>query len=195
MRILMLGNSFTYFHDMPSTLAQLTGAEVVAHTRGGAYLAEQLNPETEIGARTMKALKEETWDYVVLQEQSNAAVTSKEAFMKSVSRLCELSRQAGATPVLYATWAYQKGSSRIQELGIPYDVMASQMSASYHEAGELNNALVADVGQKFYKLSLTENLYEEDGSHPNEVGSRIAAETIAEVIQKDQKRSDERRHR
>ena len=36
MRILMLGNSFTFYNDMPKTLAQLTGAEVVAHTRGGA---------------------------------------------------------------------------------------------------------------------------------------------------------------
>ena len=51
MRILMLGNSFTFYNDMPKTLAQLTGAEVVAHTRGGAWLAEQLNPETEMGRR------------------------------------------------------------------------------------------------------------------------------------------------
>ena len=43
MRILMLGNSFTYYHDMPKILAQMLDAEVVAHTRGGARLAEQLN--------------------------------------------------------------------------------------------------------------------------------------------------------
>ena len=42
MRILMLGNSFTSHNDMPDMLAELTGAEVTAHTRGGARLAEQL---------------------------------------------------------------------------------------------------------------------------------------------------------
>ena len=47
MRILMLGNSFTFANDMPAMLAELTGAEVVHHTRGGARLAEQLNPKTK----------------------------------------------------------------------------------------------------------------------------------------------------
>ena len=49
MRILMLGNSFTAANDLPQRLAQLTGAEVMAHTRGGARLAEQLNPRTKTG--------------------------------------------------------------------------------------------------------------------------------------------------
>lgn len=52
MRILMLGNSFTFTHDMPKLLAGLTGAEVVQHTRGGARLSEQLNPDTRMGALT-----------------------------------------------------------------------------------------------------------------------------------------------
>ena len=66
MRILMLGNSFTFYNDMPSLLAELTGAEVVSHTRGGARLAEHLNPETEMGEKTLPALENETWDYVIL---------------------------------------------------------------------------------------------------------------------------------
>ena len=69
MRILMLGNSFTYYNDMPSMLADLTGAEVTAHTRGGAHLTEQLNPETEMGAKTLAALENESWDYVAMPEQ------------------------------------------------------------------------------------------------------------------------------
>ena len=35
MRILMLGNSFTFTNNMPQMLAELTGAEVVHHTRAG----------------------------------------------------------------------------------------------------------------------------------------------------------------
>ena len=49
MRILMLGNSFTFTNHMPQMLAQLTGAEVVHHTRGGARLSEHLNPKTKLG--------------------------------------------------------------------------------------------------------------------------------------------------
>ena len=49
MRILMLGNSFTAANGLPQRMARLTGAEVIAHTRGGARLAEQLNPKTKTG--------------------------------------------------------------------------------------------------------------------------------------------------
>ena len=56
MRILMLGNSFTFTNNMPQMLAELTGAEVVHHTRGGARLSEQLNPNTRLGSRTQAAL-------------------------------------------------------------------------------------------------------------------------------------------
>ena len=49
MRILMLGNSLTSANDMPRTLAQLTGAEVIHHTRA-ARASEHLNPATRLGA-------------------------------------------------------------------------------------------------------------------------------------------------
>lgn len=49
MQILMLGNSFTFAQKMPQMLAELTGGEVVQHTRGGARLAEQLNPKPAWG--------------------------------------------------------------------------------------------------------------------------------------------------
>ena len=183
MRILMLGNSFTYFHDLPAQLAQLTGAEVVQHTRGGARLAEQLNPETEMGARTLAALREQKWDYVVLQEQSNAPITSQNSFFASVAQLATLIRAAGAAPVLYATWAYQRDGARLKEFGMDYEEMYRQMTDAYHEAARRSDCLVADVGVRFHELADTLALYEPaDASHPSETGTRVAAEVIAETI-------------
>ena len=63
MRILMLGNSFTTANHMPDMLDELTGVEIVQHTRGGARLAEQLNPKTKMGKRTQEALQNEKWDF------------------------------------------------------------------------------------------------------------------------------------
>lgn len=182
MRILMLGNSFTFVNEMPKILAELTGAEVVQHTRGGARLAEQLNPKTKMGSRTQKALETENWDYVILQEMSNGPVRSREKFLNSVSELCQQIRVNGAKPVLYATWAYQKGGKQMEEFPMGYDEMFRAMYEAYHEAAEQNEALIADVGQRFYELADTEELYMEDGCHPNERGSKMAAEMIAEVI-------------
>lgn len=182
MRILMLGNSFTSENDMPNRLAELTGAEVTHHTRGGARLAEQLNPETQMGGLTQAAFQNEPWDYVVLQEMSNGPITSRDKFFKNVALLCERIRENGAIPVLYATWAYKRDSKQLKSLGMPYEEMYQNMQEACQEAAGENAMLLANVGRKFYELEGTQELYAKDGSHPNETGSQIVAETIAEAI-------------
>lgn len=182
MRILMLGNSYIFTNDMPAMLAERTGAEVVHHTRGGARLAEQLNPKTAMGAKTLAALESERWDYVVLQEMSNAPVTSREKFLSNVAALCKKVRDAGAEPVLYATWAYRNGGKQLASFGMDYDAMYEQLTDAYQEAAKQNRALLAEVGKAFYEQSKTTDLYAADGSHPNEAGSRLAADVIAQTI-------------
>ncbi len=182
MRILMLGNSFTFANDMPRMLAEITGAEVVAHTRGGARLAEQLNEKTNMGKSTLEALANEKWDYVVLQEMSHGPISSRKSFLKNVGLLCEKIRENGAEPVLYATWAYKRGGKKLEAFGRDYDEMFRGMYEGYHEAAETNHALIADVGKRFYELADTQELYAEDGCHPNEAGSRLAAQVLADVM-------------
>ena len=183
MRILMMGNSFIFTNNMPQMLADLTGAEVVHHTRGGARLSEQLNPNTRLGSQTQAALQNEKWDYIVLQEMSHGPITAPKSFFSSVEELCRQIQANGAVPTLFATWAYQRGGTKLAAKGWDYDEMARKLSEAYHNAARDNNALIADVGNRFYELSHTKNLYAADGAHPNEAGSRLAAETIAAFIQ------------
>lgn len=183
----MLGNSYIYTNNMPQMVAERTGAEVVHHTRGGARLAEQLNPKTEMGEKTQKALSDEHWDYVVLQEMSNAPVKSRENFLQSATALCDQIHVAGAKPVLYLTWAYQKDSSQMKKSGLDYDEMYHGLQEAYREAALIGDALIVDVGTAFYQQSAYRNLYADDGSHPNEEGSRLAAEIIAAIIMEDRK--------
>ena len=189
MRILMLGNSFTSANHMPRMLSHLTGAEVVAHTRGGARLSEHLNPDTRMGTQTQAALRQELWDYVVLQEMSHGPISTPKRFFSSVERLCGQIRRNGATPLLYATWPYQKNGVKLRSKGWDYDDMARKLSQAYRRAAEENHALIADVGQRFCQLSNTQDLYADDGVHPNERGSQIAAATIAAVIQQHEERN------
>lgn len=100
MRILMLNNSFTFVNNMPQTLAELTGTEVIHHTRRGTRLSEQLNPGTKLGARTQAALRAEHWDYVVLQEMSRGPVTAPKSFFSSVAELCKQIQENGAAAIL-----------------------------------------------------------------------------------------------
>ena len=182
MRILMLGNSFIFTNNMPQMLANLTGAEVVHHTRGGTRLSEQLNPSTKLGSQTQAALRNKKWDYVVLQEMSHGPITAPKSFFSSVEQLCRQIRANGAVPILFATWAYQRGGAKLTDKGWDYDEMVQKLSEAYHRAAQENDALIADVGRRFYELSDAQNLYAADGVHPSELGSRIAAETIAAVI-------------
>ena len=188
MRILMLGNSFTFTNNMPKMLADLTGAEMVHHTRGGARLSEQLNPSTKLGSQTQAALQKEKWDYVVLQEMSHGPITAPKSFFSSVERLCGQIRANGAVPILFATWAYQRGEAKLAAKGWDYDEMAQKLSDAYHRAARENNALIADVGRRFYEWFDPQALYAADGVHPSELGSHIAAETIAAVIRQREER-------
>lgn len=186
MRILFLGNSFTFFHDLPSVVSNMLSCEVQSHTRGGARLAEQLNPETEMGAKTLRALREEQWNYVVLQEQSFAPIGTQEAFLKSVKALCALIRENGAVPVLYATWAYREGTEKLASTSLTYEEMDRGLYNSYHKAADATGALIADVGTLFTKLRTIVNLYMPDHYHPSEAGTVLAAGEIARVIRENE---------
>lgn len=192
MRILMLGNSFTFYHDMPKLLSILLREEVVSHTRGGAYLSEQLNLDTEMGAKTQRVLAEEKWDYVVLQEQSIAPALHKEAFLRSVEALCRQIHANGARPVLYATWAYRESSERYVQNGLSYDEMNQKLYEAYHEAAEKNDALIADVGKLFSSARECVDVYDADNHHPSAAGSVLAAHAIAKVISEDSRHSKQK---
>lgn len=184
MRILMMGNSFTYYHDMPKMLERILGEEVVASTQGGAWLRDHLDPASELNAAFLK-LKEEKWDYIVLQEQSKAPIFAPKTFQRSVRGLCELARSLGAKPLLYATWAYREGSEKLAETRMTYAEMDRALYESYHQAAQENGALIADVGKAFTALRDLANLYEDDDYHPSEAGSILAAQCIARVIEAD----------
>ncbi len=138
----MLGNSYTFTNNMPQMLAELTGAEVIHHTRGGARLAEQINPNTKMGEKTLKALEEEHWDYVVLQEMSNAPVTTRDKFLSTVKTICDKVHAIDAIPVLYLTWTYQKDGKQLAKSGLDYDEMYQGLQSAFHEAAALGNALI-----------------------------------------------------
>ena len=181
MRILMLGNSFTFVNDMPAMLAGLTGAEVVHHTRGGARLAEQLNPKTKMGAKTLEALEKERWDYVVLQEHAHP-FGPEEEFLNSATALNKMIREAGSTPVIYECWA-KKDEPELQD----------HMNQVHRHVAEEIGALIAPVGENWwtYKKSWPNlEMYDADGAHASCAGSDFAAKLIWETILDDLHRKE-----
>ena len=46
----------------------------------------------------------------MLQEKSHDPITTPKSFFSSVEQLC---RQNGAVPILFASWAYQRGGAKL----------------------------------------------------------------------------------
>ena len=187
MRILFLGNSFTFFHDLPQMVAEILHAEVKGNLCGGTYLHQHIDPSDELCTTTRKLLTAEKWDYVVLQDQSQGPITHPEEFARAVAALSEMIRAVGGIPVLYETWAYEEGSDTLASTGMTFFEMQQRLSAGYRMAAEANHALLAPVGQVFAASRKTVQLYDVgDHYHPSQAGSQLAAETIAATIQMDQ---------
>lgn len=179
LRVLFIGNSYTFANDLPATLAALARAgghklETGMLANGGWTLAQHA-----ASPATLEQLAAQRWDYVVLQEQSQApaAERSRAASMYPAARaLVEKIRQARATPLLFQTWAHRTGWP---EQGMPtYASMQVQIGAGYREiAGELKVRVVpaGDAWAASLARDPAAELWQADGSHPSEQGTYLAA--------------------
>ena len=195
-KILFIGNSYTYFNDMPvaifAPLAQEQGTPfaVTAVTRGGYYLSQFADPENEEGKRLRETVAGEKYDCVVLQDQSCHPIVNEERFLKSVGDLRALLDAQTERFVLYATWGRREGCPMLEELSLTSEEMTDRLAAAYDRAAGLHGMTVAHVGRAFasHRAAHPEDeLYNPDLSHPSALGSRIAAETILGAVKKDAK--------
>lgn len=190
-KILFVGNSYTYYNDMPQQIfapkaaAAGLSAEVTAVTKGGWTLSKFADPEDEEGKRLRAVVAGQHYDYVVLQEQSCRPVVNSEKFFEGVAGVKELLSKQADRFFLYATWGRKPGNEKLQELGLTNEEMTEQLAAAYEEAGKRFDMPVAHAGKAFadYRAKNPDvELYNPDGSHPSEKGSEIAAETILATI-------------
>jgi hypothetical protein len=191
LRVLIVGNSYTYFNNLGDMLtgiaASLPGPriETTMHVEGGMTLQWHW-----AAGKAQKAIDQKAWDYVILQEQSalggasiNLATDDPAAggrgesqlspptiFHESVRKFVPYIRAHGSTPVLLMTWARR---SRPEE-------QAALTGATESIARELK-VDIAPVGaawQETRKRWPEIELYVADGSHPSEAGTYLAASVL-----------------
>jgi len=177
-RILFLGNSYTYVNDLPSTFARPAGSagrpvEVSSVANGGETLAEHA-----AASDSLDAIASRRWTYVVLQEQSETPATwpGRTSMYPAVRTLAGGIESAGATPMLFMTWAHRDGLPTAGQAD--YGAMQLQISNAYLAIARELNVPVAPVG---YAWSLVRadhpeiGLWADDGSHPSGAGTYLAA--------------------
>ena len=134
LRILFIGNSHTYFNDMPAMVAEKArkagfDCEVTMIAHGGWYL-EQHVQEPDVRFNILYG----HYDYVVLQEFSHP-FGPEEKFFGAVRTLNQWIQEAKSKPVIYMTWA-RKEEKEVQP----------RMTAANKQIAEEIGALLAPVG-------------------------------------------------
>ena len=192
-KILFIGNSYTYYNDMPDIvqlIATKAGYNVtVEHvTKGGWTLEKQADPADEVGAKVAEKLDPKNYgkyDYVILQEQSHRPITNTPSFYDATRNLVGRIRAVGATPVLYATWGRKTGSGTLATYNLTNETMTYKLNAAYRAIGEELGVTVSHVGLAFYDVYTNKpgiDLYNKDLSHSSYEGSFLAAATLFATV-------------
>ncbi len=165
-RILLIGNSYTYFNDgigrSLEGLAPDAFVETVA--KPGYSLEDHWND-----AEAVSKIQSASWDYVVLQEQSQRPVLSPANFYQYAKVLDQTVRVAGARTVLMMTW--ERPDS------VAAGVTSTNLASAYNQVAQELGADVAPVGLAFARSRIERPdilLYSEDG-HPTPQGTYLAA--------------------
>jgi hypothetical protein len=188
MKILFIGNSYTFFNDMPTIfegLAKENGEEatVFSVTKGGRKLYQNLTEGDEWGEKIKSLCREHDFDVLILQEQSYLPVVDKEKFIEGAAGVKAL---VGAKrTVLYSTWGRKEGCPLLDELKISSDEMTEALATAYEECAKTLGAEISYVGRTFAKIRKTDEtieLYSSDLSHPSYKGSVTAALCLYKTV-------------
>lgn len=166
-RVLFIGNSYTYFNNLPEMLSKLAASaglsletEMVA--RGGATLQQHWEE-----GLALKALKQGRWDYVVLQEQSMLPVSDPATMHKYAKMFDAEIKQIGAKTVFYLTWARQNRPETQAALTEAYTKIAKELGAMIAAAGPAWQTAIKENPELVLHLP--------DQSHPNSSGTYLTA--------------------
>lgn len=186
-RILFIGNSYVASNDLPGVLDSLcaSGGKTIqtGSVAPGGFTFQQHSTNTA----TLNTLNSQTWDYVILQEQSqrpsfSPAQVSTEVFpyaalLDSMVRASD----SCAKTVFYMTWGRKFGDAGNCPVYPPictYAGMQQRLRDSYLQMAQTHQAILAPAGSAWHEAMLQDStieLYISDQSHPNFAGTYLTA--------------------
>jgi hypothetical protein len=180
LRVLFVGNSFTYYNEMPAMVHELA-----AHDDGArpVYSVEYTAPSWSLHEASdteglEELIDEVPWDVVVLQDVSYHLANPREWWgRETLPYAAALRREVasnGSETMFFMTWGYEHGVSSDDS----YDSMQARLAHGYEAlAGDLSSE-VAPVGLAWAAAHAGRpglDLWKRDGRHPNRAGSYLAA--------------------
>jgi hypothetical protein len=167
-RVLFIGNSYTYVNDLPKMLAALARAGnqrpvVYERETPGGYTLEKHWKD----GKAVKKIAAAKWDYVVLQEQSLRPLVERQRMFEYAAKLGGAINKQQARTLLFQTWARQDAPQKQADL-----------SKAYLDLGKELKGRVAPVGMAWERALKADPklvLHSADKSHPGKAGTYLAA--------------------
>ena len=188
--ILFIGNSYTYFNNMPDILSNIATSfgnhvQHASQTPGGMTFSGHAG-----NTATYTAMNSADWDYVVLQAQSQEpSFPYGQVNNQTLPYAMQLADSAQAIStcsqaLFFMTWGRQNGDPQWDSINT-FDKMNERLRLAYLRFADSSNASVSPVGVawKYVRDNHPEmNLYSGDGSHPSYAGSYLAACTFYAAV-------------
>lgn len=188
-KILLIGNSYTKYNDFDDILSGICNsagqkANITTVTQNGAALYMYANKKTRLGRRVHQLLKNQKWDYVVLQDRHFLPLTAPGKTRRAILKLKPYIEASGAKLALFMTWVPAPGHPDYKE----YDDLISsrkdylaKVAASCEHIAKAADAIVIPTGISFYNTQKQKTgirLLDKDKTHPSYAGSYLSACTM-----------------
>jgi hypothetical protein len=173
LRVLYLGNSLTFWNDLPAVVQAMAASggvqlRYLTSTVPNANLEDQWN-----GGRARSILAKSKWDFVVMQQGPSSLPESQVDLKKWAPIWADEIRKHGAKPALFMVWP-TKGQRNGFKL----------VSQSYRNAATAAQALIFPAGEAWEEALRVDPrlvLYS-DTLHPSPAGTYLAALVITQGL-------------
>ena len=174
-RVLFIGNSLTYFNDLPGTVAQLASSMsetivVASVARPNLALIDHLNGESD----AVEVIQKGEWDYVVLQQGPSSLDLSRDTLILATRLLDPYIRAAGGRSALLMVWPESSRFEFFDDVRVSYQLAAQEVDGLFLPAGE--------AWLRAWAVDSQLQLYGPDGYHPSALGTYLAALVVYEGI-------------
>ena len=169
-KVLFVGNSYTYFWNLPQTVMLMAEAKEVdmqtnQSTAGGSNLGQHWRSARNL--QSVDLIKSGAFDAVILQDHSMRAIEAPDSLKHYGKLLAELARKNGSDIYLYMTWSREWAPNMQQVISHEYRSLAKEIGAKVIPVGL--------AWQRARELRPDIELYDPDGSHPNTLGTYLSA--------------------
>ena len=174
-KVLFIGNSHSYFNDMPEVFARLcekgagVNVDAVMLTHPGMTLGWHMEQYYEVRYNLLYG----HYDDCVIQQGAHP-FPGYEATKEALDQLLPLCRAGGARPVLAMTWAEKRAPEH-----------QAAMTDAFLRLGKEKNVLVSPIGMAWESMRKTHpdcELFYTDGEHASPLGDYLVACTHYETI-------------